>query len=184
MPIPTPRFLARKVWGSISSTAVPSNAASAVWFSSASQSITGTKRDPSRPAKSKYYPPGLEPCLAPRVSRLSPPPSPGEGSERRAVPGQRLSGISARAEVTSAASEDSCFHEYTCPRGKAISRAWLSGEAQAHGFWESLRQCAPSTPLLLCIPVKKSERGEKKKLTEGLGVIEADIPPLPQGWSS
>lgn len=163
MPIPTPCFLARKVWGSISSTAVPSNAASAVWFSSASQSITGTKGDPSRPAKSKYYPPGLEPCLAPRVSRLSPPPSPGEGSERRAVLGQRLSGIGARTEVTSAASEDSCFHEYICPRGKAISRVWLSGEAQAHGFSESFEAVCSIYPSSALHPCGKVGEGGKKK---------------------
>lgn len=174
-------LLARMVWGSISSTAVPSNAALPSWFNSASQFITGTKREPPWPARSRYYPAGLRHFMALEVSRVSPPPSPGEGSKRWMVPGRRLSGIGARTEVTAVTSKVSCFHEYIRPKGKEITQVQLSGEAQAHRFLGSWRQCAPYT-LLLCIHVEKWEG--KKKLTEGLGVIEGAIPPLPQAWSS
>jgi len=70
--LPLPRVL----WGGISSPAVPSNAAWASWFGSASLSITGTRRDTRDMSGAGSYPPGDAAVMAPRCRgfRLHHPP--------------------------------------------------------------------------------------------------------------
>lgn len=129
-PPPLTPLWAGMLWGSISSPAVPSNAASAPRFiTSASPFVTGTDRGPPSPAHRRLSPTGAA------ASRGA---GGGEG-----WPERRLSGITSWMEVTSAASEGSWFHDYIWPKGKVITQGRLSGEAQAHRFREIWRQRVP-----------------------------------------